>query len=116
MGGYDADALARRTLGGLTIRSKLDAYRVEHGSINLTRQVVACGLTVAIVGANGCAYAPECWRGSRTSIREITPVSSSTTARRESADLRVRFERFQRLAAPYPSHSLPLTAKPWPCP
>jgi hypothetical protein len=58
--------LARRTLGGLTIRSKLDAYRAEHGSMNLTRQVVACGLTVAIVGANGRAYAPEWWRGSRT--------------------------------------------------
>jgi hypothetical protein len=58
--------LARRTLGGLTIRSKLDAYRAEHGSSNLTRQVVACGLTVAIVGANGRAYAPEWWKGSRT--------------------------------------------------
>jgi hypothetical protein len=58
--------LARRTLGGLTIRSKLDAYRAEHGPNNLTRQVVACGLTVAIVGANGRAYAPEWWRGSRT--------------------------------------------------
>jgi hypothetical protein len=58
--------LARRTLGGLTIRSKLDAYHAEHGANSLTRQVVACGLTVAIVGANGRAYAPEWWRGSRT--------------------------------------------------
>jgi hypothetical protein len=58
--------LARRTLGGLTIRSKLDAYHAEHGSNSLTRQAIACGLTVAIVGANGRAYAPEWWRGSRT--------------------------------------------------
>ena len=58
--------LARRTLGRLTIRNKLDAYHAEHGPNSLTRQVVACGLTVAIVGANGRAYAPEWWRGSRT--------------------------------------------------
>jgi hypothetical protein len=58
--------LARRTLGEFRIRTKLDAYNAEHGSNSLTRQVVACGLTVAIVGANGRAYAPEWWRGSRT--------------------------------------------------
>jgi hypothetical protein len=58
--------LARRTLGRLTIMSKLDAYNAEHGSNSLTRQVVSSGLTVAIVGANGRAYAPEWWIGSRT--------------------------------------------------
>jgi hypothetical protein len=58
--------LARRTLGRLTIRNKLDAYRAEHGSNSLTRQVVSGGLTAAIVGANGRAYAPEWWIGSRT--------------------------------------------------
>jgi hypothetical protein len=58
--------LARRTLGRLKIRSKLDAYNAEHGSNSLTRQVVSSGLTVAIVGANGRAYAPEWWIGSRT--------------------------------------------------
>ena len=58
--------LARRTLGRLTIKSKVDAYQAEHGADSLTRQVVSCGLTAAIVGANGRAYAPEWWRGSRT--------------------------------------------------
>jgi hypothetical protein len=58
--------LARRILRGFTIRTKLDAYNAEHGPNSVTRQVVACGLTVAIVGANGRAYAPEWWRGSRT--------------------------------------------------
>jgi hypothetical protein len=58
--------LARRTLGQLTIRNKLDAYHAEHGPNSLTRQVASHGLTVAIVGANGRAYAPEWWSGSRT--------------------------------------------------
>jgi hypothetical protein len=58
--------LALRTLGRLTIRNKLDAYHAEHGPDSLTRQVVSSGLTVAVVGANGRAYAPEWWRGSRT--------------------------------------------------
>ena len=59
-------ALARRTLGRLTIKSKLDAYQAEHGPNSLSRQVASGGLTAAIVGANGRAYAPEWWRGSRT--------------------------------------------------
>jgi hypothetical protein len=58
--------LARRILGRLTIRNKLDAYHAEHGPNSLTRQVVSCGLTAAIVGANGRAYSPEWWSGSRT--------------------------------------------------
>ena len=58
--------LARRTLGRLTIRNKLDAYHAEHGPNSLTRQIVSRGLTAAIVGANGRAYAPEWWSGSRT--------------------------------------------------
>jgi hypothetical protein len=59
-------SLARRTLGRLTIRNKLDAYHAEHGPYSLTRQVASRGLTVAIVGANGRAYGPEWWSGSRT--------------------------------------------------
>jgi hypothetical protein len=58
--------LARRTLGGLTISTKMDAYHAEHGPNSLTRQVISLGLTAAIVGANGRAYAPEWWIGSRT--------------------------------------------------
>lgn len=58
--------LARRTLGRLTIRSKRDAHFAEHGPNSLTRQVVSHGLSVVVVGANGRAYAPEWWSGSRT--------------------------------------------------
>ena len=58
--------LARRTLGRLTIKNKHDAHIAEHGPKGLTRQVVSQGLTAAIVGANGRAYAPEWWSGSRT--------------------------------------------------
>ena len=58
--------LARRTFGRLTIKSKVDTYHFEHGANSLTREIVSCGLTVAIVGANGRAYSPEWWSGSRT--------------------------------------------------
>jgi hypothetical protein len=58
--------LARRTLGRLMIRSKSEAHLAEHGPNSLTRQVVSHGLSAVIVGANGRAYAPEWWSGSRT--------------------------------------------------
>jgi hypothetical protein len=58
--------LARQTLGRLIIKTKRDAHDGEHGPNSLTRQVVARGLTTLIVGANGRAYAPEWWSGSRT--------------------------------------------------
>jgi hypothetical protein len=58
--------LARQTLGRLTIKTKRDAHQAEHGLNSLTRQVVSRGLTALIVGANGRAYAPEWWSGSRT--------------------------------------------------
>jgi hypothetical protein len=57
--------LAQRTVARLMIRDKHDAHRAEHGPNSLTRQVVSHGLTVRIVGANGRAYAPEWWSGSR---------------------------------------------------
>jgi hypothetical protein len=58
--------LARQILGRLTIKTKRDAHLAEHGLNSLTRQVVSRGLTALIVGANGRAYAPEWWSGSRT--------------------------------------------------
>jgi hypothetical protein len=58
--------LARQTLGRLIIKAKRDAHDAEHGPNSLTRQVVSRGLTALIVGANGRAYAPEWWSGSRT--------------------------------------------------
>ena len=58
--------LARETVGRLTIKTKRDAHDAEHGPNSLTRQVVSNGLIAVIVGANGRAYAPEWWSGSRT--------------------------------------------------
>jgi hypothetical protein len=59
-------SLARSTLGQLEIKTKRDAHLAEHGADGLTRQVVKRGLAAVIVGANGRAYAPEWWNGSRT--------------------------------------------------
>lgn len=59
-------ALARSTLGSVMIKTKRDAHLAEHGADGLTRQVVRRGLTTVIVGANGRAYSPEWWSGSRT--------------------------------------------------
>jgi hypothetical protein len=58
--------LARRTLGLVEIKTKTDAHLAEHGADGLTRQIVMRGLTAVIVGANGRAYSPEWWSGSRT--------------------------------------------------
>lgn len=58
-------SLAREILGELRIVSKRDAHLAEHGRNSLTRKVVQRGLNAVIVGANGRAYAPEWWSGSR---------------------------------------------------
>ena len=47
-------------------RSKADCYRFESGRRSLTRQILARGLAVRVVGANGVAYPPERWRESKT--------------------------------------------------
>jgi hypothetical protein len=59
-------ALARSTLGRVEIKTKRDAHLAEHGIDSLTCQVVRRGLSAVIVGANGRAYAPAWWNGSRT--------------------------------------------------
>jgi hypothetical protein len=59
-------SLARELLGELRIVDKRDAHLAEHGLNGLTRKVVQRGLAAVIVGANGRAYAPEWWSGSRT--------------------------------------------------
>ena len=59
-------SLARSTLGRLDIKTKRDAHLAEHGTDGITRQVVRRGMSAVIVGANGRAYAPEWWNGSRT--------------------------------------------------
>lgn len=45
---------------------KRDAHRFESGTRSLTRQILAMGRTVAVVGADGKAYAPEGWAASAT--------------------------------------------------
>ncbi len=59
-------SLARSTLGRFEIKTKRDAHLAEHGPDGLTRHVVRRGLAAVVVGANGRAYAPEWWSGSRT--------------------------------------------------
>lgn len=48
------------------MREKRDAHRFESGRRSLTRQILAMGRTVAVVGADGKAYAPETWAASAT--------------------------------------------------
>lgn len=58
--------LFRRISDGVDIISKLDAYRFESGASSLTRQVLAAGLDVRVVGRNGRGYLPERWPVSAT--------------------------------------------------
>jgi len=47
-------------------RSKLDAWKLESSRASLTRQVLAHGHQVIVVGRDGVAYPPERWRESAT--------------------------------------------------
>ena len=44
----------------------MDAYRLENGRHNLTRQVQAMGLRTLVVARDGSRYDPEQWPLSRT--------------------------------------------------
>ncbi|MBS1887177.1 MAG: hypothetical protein JSU06_08315 [Actinobacteria bacterium] len=62
-------ALEREVLLGLDWPlgvDKLGAVALEGGSSGLTRQVLARGLGVRVVGRDGVAYPPERWHQSRT--------------------------------------------------
>jgi hypothetical protein len=62
-------ALARELMLKLAFRGeavKMDSLKFESGKDGLTRQVVALGLPVLVVGRDGAAYASEQWRESRT--------------------------------------------------
>jgi hypothetical protein len=48
------------------LRSKLAAYKLESGNDSMTRQVLALGLQVLVVGRDGEGYAPERWHESNT--------------------------------------------------
>jgi hypothetical protein len=58
--------LFRSILNGINIRYKFDAYYVESGPLNLTRQILAKGLSVLVVGRNGRGYPPRWWPSSDT--------------------------------------------------
>lgn len=62
-------ALARARLLGLELpapRGKLDALRLESGRNGITRQLLANGLRVVVVGRDGLAYPPPRWHESAT--------------------------------------------------
>jgi hypothetical protein len=47
-------------------RRKLQAWRLESGRHGISRQVRDRGLELLVVGRDGLAYPPECWRESAT--------------------------------------------------
>lgn len=51
---------------GLKLARKIDAYKFESGPQSLTRQVLAKGKDVFLVGRNGRAYSPRFWAASDT--------------------------------------------------
>ena len=50
-----------RITKGLTIVAKIDAYYFESGPQSMTRQVLAMGREVLLVGRNGRGYSPRWW-------------------------------------------------------
>ncbi|HEY4141228.1 MAG TPA: hypothetical protein VGM57_07440 [Pseudolabrys sp.] len=54
------------TLRFPSFANKTDAYKFESGRLSLTRQYIARGLKVVVVGRNGQAYAIDQWRNSGT--------------------------------------------------
>lgn len=55
-----------RVTKGLVIANKIDAYHFECGLQSMTRQVVAMGREVLLVGRNGRGYSPKWWPKSDT--------------------------------------------------
>lgn len=50
-----------RVTKGLVIADKIDAYHFESGSQSMTRQIVAMGQEILLVGRNGRGYSPKWW-------------------------------------------------------
>lgn len=55
-----------RSLAWPRARTKMEAWKLESGRRSLTRQVLARGYQVVVVGRDGVAYPPERWRESAT--------------------------------------------------
>jgi hypothetical protein len=51
---------------GLKIANKIDAFHFESGPKSLTRQVLAKGKEILLVGRNGRGYSPKFWATSHT--------------------------------------------------
>ena len=60
----DRTVLERLQIG--TIRSKMDAYALENGRHNLTRQAQRMGLRTLVVARDGAAFDEQQWPSSRT--------------------------------------------------
>jgi hypothetical protein len=88
--------LARDLLLGLRarpIRTKRDAERFESGRSGLTRQVLARGLRVLVVGRDGRGYLPAEWPESRTfrsGSQENLLIADNRTAQYAQADAPMR--------------------------
>ena len=61
----DRESFCRITKGQV-IAEKLDAYHFESGRQSLTRQILAMGREILLVGRNGRGYSPKWWLTSDT--------------------------------------------------
>lgn len=61
----DRDSFCRITKGQV-IRDKLDAFHFESGPQSMTRQILAMGQEILLVGRNGRGYSPKWWPTSGT--------------------------------------------------
>lgn len=63
---FMARGQALRSLRTGRLANKMDTYRLESGSHNVTAQLRHAGQRALVVDSAGCTYAPECWDRSRT--------------------------------------------------
>jgi hypothetical protein len=85
-------ATARDTMLGLRFaggQTKMDSLRFESGRQSMTRQILAQGLDVLVVGRDGYGYKPGEWYASRTfrsSDQENLLVADNRTRQYQEAD------------------------------
>jgi hypothetical protein len=75
------------------LATKRDAERFESGRRGMTRQVLARGLAVRVVGRDGVGYAPADWFGSRTfrsGSQENLLIADNRTRQYAEADAATR--------------------------
>lgn len=92
----NAFMLSRQTALALSVprlRSKLDAYKFESGKRGLTRQVLAMGKAVVVVGRDGRSYAMPDWPRSNTFWRgaqENLLIADNQTRMYQALDTELR--------------------------